>query len=164
MSWAFYYTQIFVQPPKHTLCIVIPYGSVPGLPPNQTELYLLCRPGWKTSSVCSVAVDSAHCQRPRTPSPAEIDQVTHSCMLNVWKMGCIFTLEWTQKTIKQTHLQQLSICAVYSSFHSVGEQTHHTAVHCPVVRPPAKVLNTRSHPLRNNKEPERLIHIKVQGS
>lgn len=32
MSWAFHYTQIFVQPQKHTQCIIIPYGSVPGLP------------------------------------------------------------------------------------------------------------------------------------
>lgn len=53
----------------------------------------------------------------------------------------------THQSITQTHLQELSICAVYSSFHTVGEQTHHTAVHCPVFWSSTKVLNASPHAL-----------------
>jgi len=58
------------------------------------QSYLLCRPGWKTSLVYFVAVDSAHCQRPQTPSPAENNQVTHMPQVKCLKRDCICTPVW----------------------------------------------------------------------
>lgn len=58
--------------------------------------------------------------------------------------------------MNQPHLQELSICAIYSSFNSVGEQTHHAAVHSPVLWSSTEVLN--AHPYALHKK----INIKTR--
>lgn len=60
-----------------------------------------------------------------------------------------------ERKIFESHRQELSVCAIYCSFHSMGEKTHHTAVHCAVLWSSGEGLNTRPHTL--DKEEGRRI-------
>lgn len=61
--------------------------------------------------------------------------------------------------IYQTHLKGFCICTKNGSVRSVGEQTHHQAVHVLVLRSPGQVLNACRHVLDKKKNQPNKTHV-----
>lgn len=121
----------------------------------------------KTSSVTSSAgLDEKHLGLVLEQRTMRIVKgLEHRVQLKVSKWPCVrhsSLLQWGVKEREKiklewlnlhtglthiTHLEEFCIGAINGSVHSVGEQTHHTAVHGPVLWSPGQVLNACRHVL-----------------